>query len=104
MILNIKELEKNTEYLLNIRDMMYRNLFFNNRFIIDKEDEQDLIKKYKKIMKISNLVYNNYLANINTLESISKRLYEKEKKVFLEMNQTPIKLILCIDNIMELIR
>ena len=102
MILDIKDMNNKAEYLLNIRGMMVRNFFFNNRFNMDTEDEQNIIQTNKKIMKLSNLVYNNYFANINTLYSISKKLYTQEKKVFLSMNQIPTKLVLCIDNILSL--
>jgi len=104
MILNIKDVERQYDYVLNIRELMVRNFFYNNRFNMDKEDEEDHIKKHKKIMKLSNLVYNNYSANMNTLKNISEKLYPQEKKVFLEMNQIPKKLVLCIDNILDLIK
>ena len=102
MILPIKSDENLIDYLLTIRKMMSYNFFFSQRFRIDQEDEQEIIKKHKKVIKLSNLIYNNYFANINTLKSMSNMLYPKEKNEFLSMNQIPYKLILCIDNIMSL--
>ena len=104
MILNIKQIENQADYLLNIKNIMVRNFFFNNRFNVVKEDEEEIIKKNKKIMKLSNLIYNNYSANMNTLKSISERLYQQEKSVFLSMNQIPKKIVLCINNILSLVK
>lgn len=102
MILPIDSDEHFIDYLLDIRKIMSYNFFFSQRFRLDKEDEQNIAKKHKKVMKLSNMVYNNYFANINTLKSISNRLYPQEKKVFLSMNQIPSKLVLCINNIISL--
>lgn len=104
MILPIKLDEKYIDYLLTIRKMMAYNFFFSQRFRLDQQDESEIIKKHKKIIKLSNIVYNNYFANIETLKSISKVLYPQEQNVFLSMNQKPTKLLLCIDNIMALTR
>jgi hypothetical protein len=103
MLLNIKEIENKAYYLLDIKNIMMRNFFFKNRFNLDQEDELQIIQTHKKIMKMSNLVYNNYSANMKTLKNISKLLYTQEKNIFLSMNQIPTKLVLCIDNILSLV-
>jgi hypothetical protein len=102
MILNIPNLETTYEYLLSIRSMMVYNFFFKQRFSLSPDDESNTISNNKKLMKLSNLIYNNYSANMNSLKSICKKLYPKEKETFLRMNQIPDKLVLCIDNILSL--
>lgn len=102
MILNIKNMEKDIDYLLSIRQMIVYNFFFYQRFRLDQEDEMGIIQSNKKLIKLSNLVYHNYFSNMNTLKTLSNLLYKKEKKIFLSMNQIPKKLLITIDNILSL--
>lgn len=104
LILNIKDLEETQDYLLSMKSIMAYNFFYEHRFKLTPEDEMGIITKNKKIMKLSNLVYNNYFSNINTIKSLSKKLYIEEKKVFETMNQIPVKVILCINSILSLIK
>lgn len=104
MINNIKKKEKEDDYLLSIKTMIVSNFFYNRRFRLDQKDEFEIVKKNKKLIKLSNLVYNNYYANINTLMYLSKILYQQELKIFLNMDQKPLKIISSISNLLSLIK
>jgi hypothetical protein len=102
LIININKREKKDSYLMEIKNIMIRNFFYNNRFRLSKDEEKNIILKHKKIMKLSNLTQINYYANIKTLKYISRKLYTQEKEIFLQMNQIPTKIILAIDGILSL--
>jgi len=104
MINNIKKKEKEDDYLLSIREMIIRNFFYNRRYRLDKEHELDFIKNNKKLMKLSNIVYNNHYANIKTLIYLSKVLYKQEMQIFSSMDQKPTKIISSINNLLSLIK
>ena len=104
MINNIKKEQIQNEYLLSIREMMVSNFFYNRRYRLSEEDELDIIKNNKKLMKISNLIYNNYYANIKTLISLSKDIYKQEIQIFSAMDQKPTKIISSINNLLSLIK
>jgi hypothetical protein len=104
MINNIKKKEKENDYLLSIREMMVSNFFYYRRYRLDEDDEFDIIKNNKKLMKISNLVCNNYYANIKTLINLSKVLYNQEIVILSSMDQKPTKIISSINNLLSLIK
>jgi hypothetical protein len=104
MINNIKRQEKQNDYLLSIREMMTSNFFYNRTYRLDKDDENEIMKKNKKLMKLSNLIYNNYYANIKTLIYLSKILYKQEIKIFNAMDQKPTKIISSINSLLSLIK
>jgi len=104
MIDNIKKHETKFDYLLSMREMIVSNFFYNRSYRLDKQDELDIIKNNKKLMKLSNLIYNNYYANINSLIYLSKILYKQEIEIFSAMEQKPIKIISSINNLLNLIK
>ena len=104
MINNIKKQEKENDYILSIREMIISNFFYNRTYRLDKDDEGAVIKRNKKLMKLSNLLYNNYYANIKTLIHLSDVLYKQEIKIFNAMDQKPEKIISCIKSLLSLIK